>query len=96
LMADVLTLQDLRQRQIDERLLRANAKRRSHDYKVGDKVLLKRMLNNSAQMEPTYSGPFTILQVHTNGTVTIRMRANQRARYNIRRLIPFRSPVAPP
>ena len=48
LMTDVLALQDLRQRQIDHRLLRANAKRRSHDYKVGDKVLVKRLLSHSA------------------------------------------------
>ena len=51
LMADVLTLQQLRQRQIDHRLLRANAGRRSHDFQVGDQVLVKRMLNHSAQME---------------------------------------------
>ena len=46
-MADVLTLQQLRQRQIDYRLLRVNAGRRRHDFKVGDKVLVKRMLNHS-------------------------------------------------
>jgi len=95
LMADVLTLQQLRQRQIDHRLLRANAGRRSHDFQVGDQVLVQRMLNHSAQLEPTYRGPFPIVQVHTNGTVTVRLSPNQRARYNIRRIIPFRSPAAP-
>lgn len=96
LLADVITLQDLRQRQIDKRLLRANAQRRQHEFKVGDQVMLKRMLNNSQHLEPGNRGPFPILQVHTNGTCTIRLSQHQRARYNIRRLIPFRSPVAPP
>jgi hypothetical protein len=34
LIANVLTLADLRQKQIDKRLMRANAKRKTHDYQV--------------------------------------------------------------
>jgi hypothetical protein len=95
-MADVFTLRDLRQRQIDQRLLKANAQRRPHDYKVGDQVLVKRMLNHTQNLERGFSGPYPILQVHTNGTVTVRVSANQRVRHNIRRIVPFRSPDAPP
>lgn len=85
LMADVLTLQQLRQKQIDQRLLRVNVQRRKHDFKVNDQVLVKRMLNHSAQMEQTYYGPYPITQIHTNGTVTVRSGVNQQVRYNIRR-----------
>jgi hypothetical protein len=91
---DLLTLRDLRQRQIDKRLLRANAQRRSHDYKVGDQVLVKRELNHSQKLERGFSGPYPVLQVHTNGTLTLRVSANQRVRHNIRRLLPFRAPTA--
>jgi len=77
LMADVLTLQQLHQCQIDHCLLRANAGHHHHDYQIGDRVLIKRMLNNSQRMEMTYRGPFPITQVHTNGTVTVHIAPNQ-------------------
>jgi hypothetical protein len=54
LIANVLTLANLRQKQIDKRLMRANAKRKTHDYQVGDQVLIKRVLDASSKLEPTY------------------------------------------
>jgi hypothetical protein len=38
LIANVLTLADLKQKQIDKCLMRANAKRKTHNYQVGDQV----------------------------------------------------------
>jgi hypothetical protein len=40
LIANILTLADLRQKQIDKRLMPANANRKTHDYQVDDQVLI--------------------------------------------------------
>ena len=92
LRADLFVLRDLRQHQIDMRLLKANALRRPHEFKVGDKVMIRRMLNHSQKLEKTYSKPVPITQIHTNATATVRLSPNQVQRHNIRRLEPFRSP----
>jgi hypothetical protein len=76
LIANVLTLADLRQKQIDKHLMRANAKRKTHDYQVDDQVLIKRALDASSKLEPTYKGPYLIVQVHTNGAVTVLLQPN--------------------
>jgi hypothetical protein len=77
LIANILTLANLRQKQIDKRLMRANAKRKTHDYQVGDQVLIKkRALDASSKLEPTYKGPYPIVQVYTNGTVTVLLQPN--------------------
>jgi hypothetical protein len=76
LIANVLTLAGLRQKQIYKRLMQANAKRKTHDYQVGDQVLIKRALDASSKLEPKYKGPYPIVQVHTNGTVTVLLQPN--------------------
>ena len=51
-----------------------NSKRKAYDYKIGDKVLL---LNTDLQRklnQPT-KGPYRILQVFTNGTVSLKRGA---------------------
>jgi hypothetical protein len=83
LIANVLTLADLRQKQIDKRLMRANAKRKTHDYQVSDQVLIKRELDASSKLEPTYKRPYPIVQVHTNGTVTVLLQPNTTERKTI-------------
>jgi riboflavin synthase alpha subunit len=50
LIANVLTLADLRQKQIDKHLMRANAKRKTHNSQVGDQVLIKRALDASSNL----------------------------------------------
>jgi putative ribosome biogenesis GTPase RsgA len=96
LIANVLRLDDLRQKQIDKCLMRANAKHKTHDYHVGDQVLIKRALDASSKLEPTYKGPYQIVQVHTNGTVTILLQPNTTERYNVRRITPYRQPLPVP
>jgi hypothetical protein len=54
---------------IDDNNLRENAKRISHDYTIGERVLITKADYN--KMEPAKEGPYTILRVHANGTVTI-------------------------
>jgi hypothetical protein len=96
LIANVLTLADLRQKQIDKCLMQANAKCKTHDYQVGDQVLIKPALDASSKLEPTYKGPYPIVQVHTNGTVTVLLQPNTMERYNVRHITPNRQPLPVP
>jgi len=63
-----------------------NAKRIPHQYKVGDKVLLRRGTEN--KYETPYKGPYTILKVNDNGTIRMQVN-NVEDTYNIRRLTPY-------
>jgi hypothetical protein len=93
LIANVLTLADLRQKQIDKHLMRANAKRKTHDYQAGDQVFIKRALDASSKLKPTYKGPYLIVQVHTNGTVTVLLQPNTMEQYNVRCITPSKPPT---
>ena len=91
LIADLATIRNHRQALIDENLRRQNLKRRSFDYQVGQQVLILNSDIHPAKLDPTSTeGPYEIIQVHTNGTVTIRKSAFVTDRINIRRLRPFR------
>jgi hypothetical protein len=93
-MADLVTLQNLRQQKIDLRLLKANSKRRPHDFQVGEQVMIRQMHGPSDKLKATYQGPFPIKTVHTNGSVTVRKSTNVRKRFNIRHLCPYTPAVA--
>jgi len=72
---------------IDKSNTTENRKRVKHTYNVGDKILktvdiIQRKLDN-----PTV-GPFSITQVHNNGTVEIK-KGVTRETVNIRRIKPF-------
>jgi hypothetical protein len=95
-IANILTLADLRQKQIDKRPMQANAKRKTHDYQVGDQVLIKRALDASSKLEPTYKGPYPIVQVHTNGTVTVLLQPNTMEQYNVCCITPYQQPLPVP
>ena len=43
------------------------------------------------KLQERFTGPYTIRQVHTNGTVTIQIRENIIQRINIRRIKPLHS-----
>ena len=90
-LTDILALQTTRQQLVDTRLLRENATRISHDYQVSDQVLKKSVLSLSDKLKPSFTGPHEIIQVHTNGTVTICLSDNVTERINIRRIKPYRS-----
>ena len=89
LIADLRSIQDCRQLIVDKNARKANLKRLDHDYKVGKKVLVKSGLCN-AKLDYKYKGPFTILQVHANGNVTLLRKPNVSERVNIRRLKPYK------
>jgi hypothetical protein len=46
---------------------------------------------NPSKLEDKAIGPFTIHQVHVNGTVTIQRTPYVRERINIRRIRPYRA-----
>ena len=76
-----------RQKAVEKDNARENASRISFDYKVGQKVLLRKdgILRKA---EYKYEGPYEITQVFCNGTVRIQ-RGSINERLNIRRLTPF-------
>ena len=82
--ANLLLLQQHRQKKIDNRLIRANAKRSFIDYQPGMMVYV--LTARKSKLDPVYEGPFEIMQTHTNGTVTIRLANNVVDRVNIRQL----------
>ena len=69
IFADIITLRDLRQSQIDKRVLQENSKRKNCDCKVGDQVYCRRPAWSKAKMR--FSGPHNIVQVHANNAVTL-------------------------
>jgi hypothetical protein len=66
-----------------------NAKQIPYDYKVGQKVLLKR--GNEKKYKAPYNGPYPILKLYNNGTVRLKVGAFTDT-YNVRRLTPYTEP----
>jgi hypothetical protein len=88
LIADILAIRNNRQLLVDQRLLRANAKRIKHDYAQGDLVWKRNYIGLSDKLKNTVEGPFEITRVHTNGTVTIQLSPSVTERISIRRICP--------
>lgn len=88
LIADILAIRNNRQLLVDQRLLRANAKRIKHDYAQGDLVWKRNYIGLSDKLKNTVEGPFEITRVHTNGTVTIQLSPSVTERISIRRIRP--------
>jgi transposase InsO family protein len=88
LVTDLQQLQKRRQELIDKRLIEANTKRFAYDYAVGDEVL--RLVYRPDKLEPRAIGPYTIVRVHTNGTLSIEVSPGVVERINIRRVKPYR------
>jgi hypothetical protein len=87
-LADWNKIGDHSQCQTDLNMKRENHSRRDWDYKVGDKVLLRKdgILRKS---ESWYeSNPWTITSVHTNVTIRVQ-RGTKSGRLNIRRVALF-------
>jgi hypothetical protein len=68
---------------------RENASRISHDYKVGDKVPLKKPGKHLRKLEALRTGPHTVTAIYyTNGTLHIQ-KGKINERVNIRRLFTY-------
>ena len=61
-------------------------RRNNHQYKVGDKILVKRRKNYKHELE--FMGPFPITPINDNGTVRFQKWIINDAT-NIRRIKPF-------
>ena len=68
--------------------MRENEKRIDHDYAVGDKVLVQKDGILRKTESRWHIEPWTILSVHTNGTIRV-THGNKSERLNIRRVKPF-------
>ena len=66
-----------------------NYKRKTLDWQPGMKILLED--KSGPKFRPKYRGPFQIDKVHTNGTVTIKIKEKVFQRVNIRRIKPYYS-----
>ena len=87
-LADWNKIGEHRQCQTDHNKERENRSCRDWDYKVGDKVLLRKdgILRKS---ESWYEcDPWTITSVHTNGTIRVQC-GTKSEQLNIRRVNPF-------
>ena len=71
---------------IDKNTDKGNSKRTNHHFQVGDQVLISD--NQENKYETPYKGLYTIIQMCTNGMVTLRMRATM-DRINILCLKPY-------
>ena len=61
-------------------------RRNNHQYKVEDKIIVKRKKNSKHELE--FMGPFPITQINDNGTFFFQKRIINDAT-NIRRIKPF-------
>ncbi len=71
LVADWKQIVDYRQHQTDHRNKRENNKRVDYDYKVGDKILIQKDGILCKAESIWKREPWTIMTVHTNGTIRI-------------------------
>ena len=69
--------------------MRSNRRRIAHDYQPQDQVLV--LAYKPDKLEPRATGPFTISQIHTNGTVTIQRNPHVQERISLRRIRPYHS-----
>ena len=86
-LADWCEIGKRRQKLVDRDTERKNKRRLDFDYKVGDKVTLRKdgVLRKA---EDKNTGPFVITRVHVNGTIRIQ-HGSVSERLNIRRVDPY-------
>jgi hypothetical protein len=87
-MADWGAIEQQRQKEMGRNNRRENDSRISHDYKVGDKVLLKNSGKHLRKLEAPRTGPHTVTEIYINGTLCIQ-KGKVNERVNIRRLFPY-------
>jgi hypothetical protein len=87
-IADWKQIGDFRQHQTDRSNKRENNKRVDYDYKVGDKILIRKDGILCKAESIWKKEPWTITTVHTNGTIRIQY-GTKSERINIRRVTPF-------
>lgn len=71
IVTDIIAITHNRQLQTDLRLERENRRCSRHEYIVGEMVYVNNHFTPGDKIKPAWKGPFKILQVHTNGNLTI-------------------------
>ena len=87
IVTDIISITENRQLQTDLRLERENRKRSHFDYQVDGKVYINNHFSSGDKLKPAWKGPYKILRVHTNGTLTVE-RGQIHERVSIRRCKP--------
>ena len=82
-LTDFIALQLSSQAVIDQRVQRANAHHLRQFQIHDDQILKKSVLSHSNKLVLSFTGPFEVIQVHTNGTCTICISPNQTECINI-------------
>ena len=85
-VADWEHIRQRKQLRINHNNKRENMRRNNHQYKIGDKILVKRKKNSKQELE--FMGPFPITKINENGTVSFQKGIIIDA-VNIRRIKPF-------
>ncbi len=88
LIADWNVITQRREHLIHEKIMRENPKRRGYNYAPQQMVLKKKC--NPKKLGKRTSGPYKIVQIHVNGTVTIQLRPGLTERINTRQMIPYK------
>eukprot|EP00804_Cyclotella_cryptica_P011354 CCRYP_016367-RB/>CCRYP_016367-RB protein AED:0.41 eAED:0.41 QI:0/-1/0/1/-1/0/1/0/100 len=87
-LADWNKIGDHRQRQTDRNTECENKSRVNWEYKIGDRVLLRKEGILRKSESKYHKDPWTISTVHTNGTIRVHRRTKSE-RLNIRRVTPY-------
>jgi hypothetical protein len=77
-----------RQKEMGRNNRRENASRIIHEFKVGDKVQLKKPGKHLIKIEAPRTGPHHVTAIYTNGTLRIQ-KGKLNERVNIRRLFTY-------
>jgi hypothetical protein len=88
IMADWGAIEQQRKKEMGRNNRGENASRISHDYKVGDKVLLKKPGKHLRKLEAPRTSQHTVTAIYTNGTLRIQ-KGKVDERVTIRRLFPY-------
>jgi hypothetical protein len=87
-MADWVTIEQQCHKEMARNNRRENASRINHDYKVGDKVLLKKPGKHLRKLEAPIIVPHTVTAISTYGTLRIQ-KGKVNERVNIGRVFPY-------
>jgi hypothetical protein len=85
-VADWQYIQQRKQTLINKNNKRENDKRIDYDYAVGNSII--KIKAGTHKMEQPREGPYEIIRVHANGTVTIQ-KGPVEERLNVRQVIPY-------
>jgi hypothetical protein len=70
-VADWTLIKNHCQQLIDEHAICSNERHHAYDYQPGQEVL--KLVYKPDKLEPQAQGPYEIIAVHTNGTLTIQL-----------------------